>query len=157
MPHFGRETSIDVTGDNESRPFHSLFAETRRLIGQPFIFYPHQTVLCSTLEYIKLPPDIFMSLSPRSSYSRLGFTLSTIVQPGYCGCISVELTNSSNVPVKVLTGSTILQARLYRLDSNIEYFNGKNPRKYYCQVRPQLSKANEDKDIEILTQMAKSI
>ena len=37
----GRESSINVTGDDDSRPFHSLFTETRRVIGESFTFYPH--------------------------------------------------------------------------------------------------------------------
>jgi dCTP deaminase len=152
VSNFGRESSISVTGDEESRPFYSLFGETRRLIGQSFTFYPHQNVLCSTLEYIKLPNDVFLTLSPRSSYSRLGFNLSTIVQPGYCGCVSVELINTGSVPVKVLTGARILQARLFKIDDGVEYFS--TNRKYFCQVRPQLSKAGTEKDLAILRRMS---
>ena len=152
----GRESSINVTGDDDSRPFHSLFTETRRVIGESFTFYLHQSVLCSTLEYIKLPNDVFIALSPRSSYSRLGFNLSTIVQPGYCGCISVELTNTSSVPVKVSTGAALLQARLFAISKNIPYFSEGRSRKYFCQVRPQLSRALEDPDIAILRKIASS-
>jgi dCTP deaminase len=154
--NLGRESSINVTGDDDSRPFHSLFTETRRVIGESFTFYPHQSVLCSTLEYVKLPNDVFISLSPRSSYSRLGFNLSTIVQPGYCGCISVELTNTSSVPVKVSTGAAILQARLFAISKDVPYFYDKKIRKYFCQVRPQLSKALDDPDITILKKIANS-
>lgn len=155
--NLGRESSIDVTGDGDSRPFHSLFTETRRIIGEAFTFYPHQSVLCSTLEYVKLPNDVFISLTPRSSYSRLGFNLSTIVQPGYCGCISVELTNTSSVPVKVSTGAAVLQARLFAISRDIPYFPEGRSRKYFCQVRPQLSKALEDPDIAILRKIANSV
>ncbi len=155
--NLGRETSVDVTGDTEVRHFRSLFTETRRIIGEPFTFYPHQMVLCSSLEYVRLPKDVFITLSPRSSYSRLGFTLSTIVQPGYCGCLSIELTNSSNVPVKVLTGSKILQARLFKLNKDVEYLVSDKSRKYFCQVRPQLSKAESDIDINILKKIADSV
>lgn len=155
--NLGRESSIDVTGDSDSRPFHSLFTETRRIIGEPFTFYPHQSVLCSTLEYVKLPNDVFISLTPRSSYSRLGFNLSTIVQPGYCGCISVELTNTSSVPVKVSTGAAVLQARLFAISRDIPYFSEGRSRKYFCQVRPQLSKALEDPNIAILRKIANSV
>jgi dCTP deaminase len=112
-------------------------------------------VLCSTIEYIKLPEDIFITLSPRSSYSRLGFSLSTIIQPGYCGCVPLELTNTNNVPVKVLTGSKILQARFFQLPSGSNYFSKK--RKYYCQVRPELSKALDDGDITILRDIANDL
>jgi dCTP deaminase len=142
----GREPYIDATGHEDSRPIGSFFQETKRLVGESFYLHPHQTVLCSTLEYLKLPDYIFATLSSRSSYSRLGLTISSIVQPGYCGCFSLELTNNNNNPIKLLVGAAILQARFYKLDNSTYYH--KNKRKYHCQVRPVPSKA--DHDIEFL-------
>ncbi len=84
-------------------------------------------------------------LSLRSSYSRLGLTISTIIQPGYCGCASIEIVNSGNTPIKILAGARIVQARFVRLNEKSEYF--KTHRKYSCQVRPVASKANEDDEL----------
>jgi dCTP deaminase len=151
---YGREVCIDVTNEQSNRPISSFFSESRRLIGEAFIFHPGQTVLCSTLEYIKLPEDVFLTLTIRSSYNRVGFNFSSdIIQPGYCGCISIELTNSSNIPVKVLVGARFLQARFFKigekqLTEKEDYFS--TIRKYSCQVRPEVSKANEDSDIDKL-------
>ena len=147
----GREPYIDATGDEEARPIGSFFQETKRLIGETFFLHPHQTVLCSTLEYIKLPNDIFVSISTRSSFSRLGLLISSIVQPGYCGCLSLELTNHNNNAIKIRVGSAILQARFFKLSKETNYFSG--ARKYACQVRPVPSKANFDKEINILQKM----
>jgi len=144
----GREPYIDATGDTEARPIGSFFQETKRLIGETIFLHPHQTVLCSTLEYLKLPNDIFISISTRSSYSRLGLLISSIVQPGYCGCLSLELTNQNNNAIKIRVGAAILQARFFRLSKETNYFNG--TRKYACQVRPVASKANSDKELIIL-------
>ncbi len=141
----GREPFLDATGDSFSRPIASFFQETKRLVGEEFYLHPHQTVLCSTLEYLKLPDDVFLTLSTRSSYSRLGLSLSSIVQPGYCGCVSLELTNSNNNPIKILVGAAILQARMYKLDNDTDYFNSR--RKYICQVRPVPSKADQDAEL----------
>lgn len=144
----GREPFIDATGEQESRPISSFFQETKRLVGESFYLHPHQTALCSTLEYIKLPENVFATLSTRSSYSRLGLTITSIVQPGYCGCLSLELTNNNNNPIKLLVGASILQARLYKLDSSTNYHTTK--RKYNCQVRPVPSKADKDSEFEKL-------
>jgi dCTP deaminase len=124
---------------------HSFFIRIRTCFARP------------SNEYVKLPKDVFATLTPRSSYSRLGFNLSTIVQPGYCGCISLELTNNSSVPVKVLTGAPLLQARFFKLPKELDYFVDGKRRKYFCQVRPQHSRANEDEDISILNEIAKLI
>jgi dCTP deaminase len=144
----GRNSAIDASNYENRDPSSSFFQETRRLVGQGFLFHPLQTVLCSTLEYLKLPPDIFLSLTIRSSYSRLGLSISSIVEPGYCGCISMELTNVNNTPVKVTVGSRIVQARFYRLKEKTDYFS--KERKYICQVRPEVSHANNDSEREIL-------
>lgn len=138
----GRHSAIDVTVDVGRGSVSKYFQESRRLVGSPFLFHPLQTVLCSTLEYIKLPENIFMELSMRSSYSRLGISLATIVQPGYCGCASLELTNVNNTPVQITVGSRIVQARLVRIDEAHSYF--KSSRKYICQVRPEVSQAGKD-------------
>lgn len=144
----GREPFIDATGCLSSRPISSFFQETKRLIGESFYLHPHQTVLCSSLEYIKLPDNIFLTLSSRSSYSRLGLSISAIVQPGYCGCIPIELTNNNNNPIKLLVGASVLQARFFELSSETNYFD-KN-RKYTCQVRPIASKITKDEEFDKL-------
>lgn len=144
----GRDPYIDATGDNDARPIASFFQETKRLLGETILLHPHQTVLCSTLEYIKLPNDIFITLSTRSSYSRLGLIISSIVQPGYCGCISLELTNNNNNALKLSVGASVIQARFFKLSSSTNYFN--KVRKYKCQVRPITSQANSDPEFQIL-------
>lgn len=144
--HQGREAYIDTTQDViEKRPIKSHFSETRRKIGESFLLHPSQPILFSTLEYLKLPNDVYAILTLRSSYSRLGLTISTIIQPGYCGCASVEIVNSGNTPIKILAGARIVQARFVRLNDASEYFN--THRKYSCQVRPVASKANEDNEL----------
>lgn len=144
--HQGRQAYIDTTQDLiEKRPIKSHFTETRRRVGESFLLHPSQPILFSTLEYLKLPDDIYAILSLRSSYSRLGLTISTIIQPGYCGCASIEVVNSGNTPIKVLAGARFVQIRFIKLNEKSEYF--KTHRKYSCQVRPVASKANEDEEL----------
>lgn len=149
----GRQPFIDASGDDLQRPISSFFQETKRLVGESILLHPHQTVLCSTLEYIKLPSKIFLTLVARSSYSRLGLTVSSMVQPGYCGCLSIELTNNNNNPIKLRVGASIIQARLFELDNETDYYN--TERKYSCQVRPMASKANLDKELNQLKDIFK--
>lgn len=144
--HQGRQAEIDTTQNLiERRPIKSHFTETRRSVGESFLLHPSQPILFSTLEYLKLPNDVYAILSLRSSYSRLGLTISTIIQPGYCGCASIEVVNSGNTPIKILSGARFVQARFVRLNEKSEYFM--TQRKYTCQVRPVASKANEDLEL----------
>ncbi len=151
----GRDEFIDTTNDNPSnRPIKGHFSESRRRLGESFLLHPGQIILFSTLEYLKLPNDIYADLTLRSSYNRIGLNLSTIIQPGYCGCASIELVNSSNTTIKILSGARLIQARFYKIEDGQKYFDLK--RKYNCQVRPVSSKANEDKDLIQLINLNKS-
>lgn len=154
----GREPFINTSLNDEfgeaQRDVKLFFQETRRQLGETFILYPNQTVLASSLEYVKMPEDKLLTLYMRSSYSRLGLTVSTIVQPGYCGCLSIELTNNNHNPINLTVGARIFQGVLLQSDSPSEYFN--TERKYMCSVRPEPSKAIADKDLKILAKLWKS-
>ena len=145
----GREPFMDTSLINPKRkPINTFFQPTRRRIGESFILHPNQTVLANSLEYIKLPNNIFGTLSMRSSYSRLGITISTFIQPGYCGCISLELTNLNKNSINLTVGAKIFQGRFVQLEGESNYFNSK--RKYLCQVRPKSSAVYDDEDLETL-------
>lgn len=146
----GREAFIDTSQNNpeSARSVGNFFDRTRRRPGETFLLHPSQTILASSLEYIKLPSNIYMELNMRSSYARLGITISTIVQPGYCGCISLELTNASNNPINLTIGSRVVQARFIKLEKPSNYF--RTERKYICQVRPIVSAVSSDSDLEVL-------
>ena len=150
--HQGRNAFIDATKNiNITRSIKSSYTETRRKLGEDFLIHPLQPVLFSTLEYVKLPTNIYAVLNLRSSYSRLGLSISTIVQPGYCGCLSVEIINSGNTSIKILSGTRFLQARFFKVSENSDYFS--SVRKYACQVRPMPSKANEDDELTKLLKL----
>ncbi|MCT4636488.1 MAG: dCTP deaminase [Bacteroidales bacterium] len=147
----GRRAFIDASHDGKDTPNSLFFQDTRRSLGDTFLLHPNQTILSTTLEYIKLPPDIMVQVSVRSSYAKLGLSLSTIVQPGYCGCISLELVNANKIPVNITVGAAIFQAQFVKLDNELNYFS--KDRKYICQVRPQLSAINKDLELEKLSKI----
>ena len=152
----GREPYINTSlnSDEQQRNVHQFFQATRRQLGETFILHPHQTVLAVTLEYVKIPSDLFLMLYLRSSYSRLGLTVSTIAQPGYCGCISLEMTNPNHTPLNLTIGARILQAVMLKVSNPSNYFH--SPRKYLCHVRPEPSAAALDTDLEILNTVWKT-
>ena len=137
------------------KDFKNFFQETRRQLGETIVLYPGQTVLATSLEYVKLPNNLLLSLYMRSSYSRLGLTISTIAQPGYCGCLSMELTNNNHSPINLTVGARIVQGIFTMVDKEINYFN--SPRKYSCAVRPQVTSLGSDEDLKVLNAMWKDI
>jgi len=152
-----RKPYIEIAGGHGdfNRSIGSYFQETRREIGDRFVLYPNQVVLTTTLEYLSLPSDMYIDVLSRSSYTRLGIHLNTMVQPGFRGCIPLELFNHSNNAIELVAGSRICQARFFKMTSENEgYLDSAGvPRKYYGDVRPTVSKADMDKDIKILSKI----
>lgn len=141
-----RRPFIGVARDDMGfRSVASYFQPTRRELGERFILYPDQVVLTTTLEYVALPSDVYADLLTRSSYTRLGIAVNTLVQPGYRGCFSVELFNHGNNPVELVVGAKMFQMRLTKLPGPLPY--GGVERKYFGNVRPTPSRAAEDDDL----------
>jgi len=100
---------------------------TREVVVEPnehFILHPGEFVLASTYEIITLPDDIAGRLEGKSSLGRLGLlTHSTagFIDPGFSGHITLELSNVSNLPVKLFPGMKIGQLCLIKLSSPAEH------------------------------------
>lgn len=145
-----RKPYVAVSGsDSDFRSISSYFQKTRREVGEKFVLYPNQVVLTTTLEYVSLPSNVYADILSRSSYTRLGIHINTMVQPGFRGSIPIELFNHSNNAIELVVGSRIFQSRLFRVENNADYFSIERPRKYLGNVRPTASKANHDSDIDV--------
>lgn len=141
-----RRPYIGIARDNERfRAISTYFQPTRRELGERFILYPDQVVLATTLEYIALPSDCYADVLSRSSYTRLGISVNTMVQPGFRGCFSVELFNHGNNPVELVVGAKMFQMRLTQVADGMAY--GALERKYFGHVRPTPSRAADDEDL----------
>lgn len=150
----GRDAFINASKNKEDiGQVNRFFQETRRKFGETFILHPGQMVLASSLEYLKLPNNVFGVLTMRSSYSRLGLVLSSVVQPGYCGCISLELTNFNKTSLNLTIGATLFQIQFVKLNESYNYFDKR--RKYMCQNRPNLSAIQQDEELFILNKIWK--
>ncbi len=151
-----RKPSIETATDPGSphRAIGSYFQETRRELGEKFVLYPNQVVLCTTLEYVSLPHNVYADILSRSSYTRLGVPLNTMVQPGFRGCVPLELFNHGNSPVELVVGSRICQARFFEIEASVGYVESTRQRKYFAHVRPIVSGADKDSEMEKLRLIA---
>lgn len=140
-----REPVIDPAP--ETRPVVSFFDSTYRGIGSRFVLYPGQLVLASTFEYIKLPKDLFGILVTRSSWNRLGISLHSIVQPGYVGTLTLELTNRSSSAVALYPGLRLVQLMLIQISSapTAQYLD-QLAAKYAAVAGPKASAITSDHD-----------
>ncbi len=91
---------------------------------EPFVLHPGEFVLGATYEYVTLPDDIAARLEGKSSLGRLGLlTHSTagFIDPGFEGHVTLELSNMSNLPVKLYPGMKIGQLCFFQLSSPAEH------------------------------------
>ncbi|MCR9109691.1 dCTP deaminase [Marivita sp. XM-24bin2] len=152
-----RMPSINLLGEDDFSGPEMFFESARRDIGKPFLIHPSQTVLATTLEYVGLPLNIYADIISRSSYHRLGISMTSMFQPGFRGCISLEIFNHSNVPVQLITGSRLIQARFFET-AHGEAYQGAGPRrKYIGNVRPTTSRAARDSDLSILQKISDQV
>jgi dCTP deaminase len=150
-----RKPFVEIGGSEKGvkRGISSYFQETRRELGDKFVLYPNQVVLGSTLEYLSLPPNVYADVLSRSSYTRLGIHINTMLQPGFRGCAPLELFNHGNNAIELIVGSRICQVRLFEVSENNEYLKEQTNRKYYGEIRPALSKAVDDTEISKLIKL----
>lgn len=154
-----RQPTIQVKSydGKDTRSPKAHFQETRREIGDTFVLYPNQLVLGTSIEYFAMPEDVYGEISPRSSYARLGLAVGGIMQPGFRGCVPLELLNHGNVPVELTVGARICQVQLIQLQERSDYHASATSRKYFGQVRPMVSKAASDEELERLVNLPRLI
>lgn len=76
-----------------------------------FILHPGQFALASVYEFLKLPLDLCADVVGRSSWARVGLiiAMATFVHPGYAGCLTLELQNLGEVPLRLQPGLRVAQ------------------------------------------------
>lgn len=70
-----------------------------------FTLEPNEFVLTQTLESVHLPNDLMGLVEGRSSWARLGISVHVTapkIDPGFNAPITLELTNHSKMPVKLM-------------------------------------------------------
>lgn len=84
-----------------------------------FILHPGKFVLGITLEWMHIPGDLAGYVTGKSSLGRRGLIIETAagVQPGFAGCLTLELANVGEVPVRLQPGMQVCQLFLHQTTS----------------------------------------
>lgn len=115
----------------------------REVSGPAITIPPHSFLLATTLEYVRLPPDITAFVEGRSSIGRMGLFIQNAgwVDPGFEGRITLELYNANSLPIRLRAGRRLCQLVFCRMDQVAEApYRGK----YQGQSRPIGSRAHLD-------------
>ena len=91
---------------------------------------PGGSSLASTVERFTMPLDVLGKVADKSSWARQFLTVqNTIIEPGWEGYLTLELTNHSQSTLHIPAGAPIAQIILHRLDEPTEQgYDGKYQR-----------------------------
>lgn len=130
----------------------SLHVKVHVPLGRYLVVPAHQTVLGSTLEFIKLPRDASGEVLTKSSVARTFIVVETApwIHPEYRGCLTLEIANVSNTPVLLYPGRSIAQLVLLHLAADYDP-RAKLKSTYFGPIYPEPpSFKNPEKDLRAI-------
>jgi dCTP deaminase len=112
---------------------------------EEFILHPQQLVLGSTLEYLSFPSGLGGYIVSRSSWGRLGLIIATamFVNPGFKGCLTLELLNLGEVPLVLYPGIRVAQIVLHTVEGE----PGLHKSRYDRPTEPEFSRIYDDPEL----------
>ena len=82
---------------------------------------PHSFVLGETVERFRIPRDTLAVVVGKSTYARCGLIVNvTPLEPEWEGVVTVELSNTTPLPLRVYAGEGIMQVLFLRSDGHRE-------------------------------------
>lgn len=109
--------------------------------GSVCIIPPNSFVLTTTVEYFRIPRDILALCVGKSTYARCGVVCNTTpLEPEFEGHITIELSNTTPLPVKIYANEGIAQVIFFSADEVCKVSYADRKGKYNNQVGITLPK-----------------
>jgi len=87
--------------------------------GEP---HPGRFCLASTVEEFQLPTDLVGLVKDKSSHARRGLSVfNTVIEPGFCGGLTLELHFCGQDGFRIPAGSGIAQVLFHRIELPAQY------------------------------------
>ncbi len=145
-----KRTNIPCIHPNSEQEVDEYVEETHVGEGEEFILHPGDFVLGTTKERVEIPEDLLGTVQGRSSLGRLAVVIHAtagIVDPGYRGQITLELSNLGTAPVALQPDMRISQVIFTELNSPAsEPYGSDRGSKYQDQAGPQASRIQSDEE-----------
>jgi len=96
-------------------------------INESVVVPPGGAVLASTMEHFDMPNDVLGQVVDKSTWARSFLAVqNTVIEPGWKGYLTIELSNHGTKPLRIEQGTPIAQIVLFRLDEPTEQpYSGK--------------------------------
>mgnify|MGYP003327937431 FL=1 len=142
----------DVRCANEFKVFtniHSAIVDPKSFDEKSFvdinsdvcIIPPNSFALARTVEYFKIPRDVLVICLGKSTYARCGIIVNvTPLEPEWEGHVTLEFSNTSNLPAKIYAGEGVAQMIFHQSDEQCEVSYKDRDGKYQGQIGVTLPK-----------------
>ena len=145
-----QRTNIPYIHPDSETEIEEYVTETVVPEDEEFILHPGDFVLGPTIERVEIPPDLIAHVEGRSSLGRLAIVVHAtagLADPGYCGQITLELSNLGAAPVALSPGMRVSQLTFTELSSPAERpYGSERGSKYQNQEGPQASRLGGDRE-----------
>ena len=90
-------------------------------IAEDVFLWPGRFLLASTVEYFDMPDDVVGIVHDKSTWARRGLAVqNTVIEPGWRGYLTLELTMHAWRFQRIRAGTGIAQIMFHRLDQPAE-------------------------------------
>lgn len=108
--------------------------------GDPFILPPHTFALTYSQETLNMPINVMAICIGKSTYARTGLIVNvTPIEPAWRGQITIEISNTTDLPIYVYPNEGIAQLVFFRGDVPDITYNDRDG-KYQDQINITLPK-----------------
>lgn len=89
--------------------------------GDVCVIPPNAFALASTVEYFRIPRDVLTLCVGKSTYARCGIIVNvTPLEPEWHGHVTLEFSNTTNLPAKIYAGEGVAQMLFFQADNPCE-------------------------------------
>ena len=142
----------DVRCSNEFKVFtniHSAIVDPKSFDEKSFVniesdvcvIPPNSFALARTIEYFKIPRNVLTVCLGKSTYARCGIIVNvTPLEPEWEGHVTLEFSNTTNLPAKIYAGEGVAQMLFFESDEECETSYKDRGGKYQGQTGVTLPK-----------------
>ena len=135
----------DVRCSNHFKVFtniHSAVVDPKSFSVQSFvdvtadccIIPPNSFALAHTMEYLRIPSNVLTICLGKSTYARCGIIVNvTPLEPEWEGQVTLEFSNTTNLPAKIYAGEGVAQFIFLESDTQCEVTYRQRQGKYLGQ------------------------
>ncbi|GAB2646489.1 MULTISPECIES: dCTP deaminase [Psychrobacter] len=89
------------------------------IVGDECIIPPNSFALARTMEYFRIPRDVLTICLGKSTYARCGIIVNvTPLEPEWEGHVTLEFSNTTNLPARIYAGEGVAQMLFFQSDSD---------------------------------------